>query len=125
MTFIKRTNFLVFFVVFFSAQAQEKAGLDKISAQLEEYKNDNDLKHATYSFCVLNAKTGKVLSEYNSNTALSPASTMKVLTTGAALGSLGANYRYETKIQYTGTFDSISGVITGDLVIKGSGDPTL
>ncbi|MFL5753054.1 MAG: D-alanyl-D-alanine carboxypeptidase, partial [Bacteroidia bacterium] len=80
---------------------QEAAGLAKIKTQLEEYKSDGDLKQATYSFCVLNAKTGKVVSEYNSSIALSPASTMKVLTTAAALGSLGTNFRYETKIQYT------------------------
>lgn len=122
-----RYTFLSLFLSLLAGFAfpQEAEGLKKISALLEEYRSDNDLKQASYSFCILNAKTGKVLSEHNSNTALSPASTMKVLTTGAALGSLGTNFRYETKIQYTGTFDSVSGTISGDLVIKGSGDPTL
>jgi len=33
--------------------------------------------------------------------------------------------RYETKLACTGTFDKKTGTLTGDLVIIGSGDPTL
>ncbi len=122
---VLRTSLIVLLLLSFAVSAQDHAGLQKVNALLEEYKNDKDLKPASYSFCVLNAKTGKVLCEYKSTIGLTPASTLKVLTTGAALGTLGNGFRYETKIQYTGTWDSTKGIIEGNLVIKGSGDPGL
>lgn len=97
----------------------------QISRITEEWKTDKSLKNASIGFCILNAKTSAVISEYNSTQALIPASTLKLVTTSAALGLLGSNYRYETKLAYTGTFDKKTGVIHGDLVITGSGDPTL
>jgi D-alanyl-D-alanine carboxypeptidase/D-alanyl-D-alanine-endopeptidase (penicillin-binding protein 4) len=120
-------RYAVLFLVFlsFGIQAQEKAGVDKINALLEEYKNDPQLKPAVVSFCVLNAKTGDQLVENNSKLAMTPASTLKIITTSAALGMLGSGYRYETKLMVDGNYDSITGMLTGNLVIKGSGDPTL
>lgn len=73
----------------------------------------------------MNAKTGEQLIENNSKLAMTPASTMKIVTTSAALGMLGGSFRYETKLTVDGTFDSVKGIINGNLIIKGSGDPTL
>lgn len=55
-------------------------------------------------------------------TVMCPASALKVLTTGAALGMLGPDFRFET------TFASearLLPTLDGDLVIVGGGDPTL
>jgi D-alanyl-D-alanine carboxypeptidase/D-alanyl-D-alanine-endopeptidase (penicillin-binding protein 4) len=38
---------------------------------------------------------------------------------------LGKDFKYETLLQYTGAFDKESGTLNGDLIIKGSGDPSL
>jgi len=92
---------------------------------LELWKTDKDLKSASIGYCVLDAKTSNVVSEYNSHLYLIPASTLKVVTTSAALGILGSNYKFETKIYHTGIFDKNTGVINGDLIIYGGGDPTL
>lgn len=54
---------------------------------------------------------------------LIPASTLKTVTTGLALHSLGPDYRFETGIGYTGTISD--GVLRGDLYILGGGDPVL
>lgn len=97
----------------------------QISTVVEGWKADKDLKSATLSFCVIDTKTGEVISELNSHQYVIPASTQKVITTGAALGTLGAGYRYSTKIYHTGTFSKETGVITGDVIIYGTGDPTL
>lgn len=101
----------------------------KFNAQLEQIKqnwaNDKDLKNASFGFSVLNARTSETLAEYNAHLALVPASTLKIATTSAALYLLGVNYRYETKIYYTGTLDKSSGLLKGDLIIVGSGDPSL
>lgn len=52
-----------------------------------------------------------------------PASTMKAVTTGAALHSLGPDYRFETRIGYCG--EILDGTLHGDLYIMGGADPTL
>ncbi len=97
----------------------------QISAVLETWKADKDLKSAGIGYCVLDAKTSEVVLEYNSHQFLIPASTLKVVTTAAALGILGSGYKFETRIYHTGTFDKNSGIINGDIIIYGSGDPTL
>jgi serine-type D-Ala-D-Ala carboxypeptidase/endopeptidase (penicillin-binding protein 4) len=96
--------------------------LDKV---MEDWKKDKVLANSTYAYCVLDAASGKPVAEHNSHISVIPASTLKVVTTSAALGVLGRFYRYETKIYFTGSFDKGSGVLNGDIIIKGSGDPTL
>ncbi len=97
----------------------------QIATVVESWKADKDLKSATLSFCVLDAKTGAVLNELNSHQYVIPASTLKVITTAAALGTLGPSFRYSTKIYHTGNFNKETGIVSGDLIIYGSGDPTL
>jgi serine-type D-Ala-D-Ala carboxypeptidase/endopeptidase (penicillin-binding protein 4) len=97
----------------------------QINTVLEAWKADKDLKNATIGFCVMNAKTSEIISEYNAHTFLIPASTLKAVTTGAALGLLGTGFRYETRIYHTGNFNKETGTVFGDLIIYGTGDPTL
>lgn len=52
-----------------------------------------------------------------------PASTTKIFTTLAALEVLGPEFRFETNLLRTGSVRD--GVLTGDLILKGGGDPTL
>jgi len=92
---------------------------------LEDWKKDLDLASAGIGFCVLDAKTKSLVLEQNSQMALVPASTLKVLTTYAALSKLGQNFRFETRLFYTGTFDASSGILDGDILILGDGDPSL
>ena len=97
----------------------------QIQQILQTWQEDKDLKNAGIGFCAMDAKTSTIITQYNQQLALIPASTLKVVTTSAALGLLGADFRYETKIFYTGEFDKTTGVLNGDLIILGSGDPTL
>lgn len=83
------------------------------------------MKHATWSVYVINSRTDSVIADYNGNTSLIPASTMKIVTTSAALGMLGSDYVFKTQLQYDGVFDSVSGILKGNLYIAGGGDPTL
>lgn len=96
-----------------------------IEQVVETWKADKDLANSTFAFCVLDAETGATLKEYNAHVSVIPASTLKVVTTGAALGTLGKFYRYDTRIYFTGNFDKTTGVLNGDVIIRGSGDPTL
>jgi serine-type D-Ala-D-Ala carboxypeptidase/endopeptidase (penicillin-binding protein 4) len=97
----------------------------QLSTFAEAWKNDKDLKNASIGFCVLDARTSSVITEYNAQLGLIPASTLKVVTTSAALGLLGPDFRYQTKLYYTGTLNFKTGELNGNLVITGSGDPTM
>ena len=60
---------------------------------------------------------------HNAEAALNPASVMKLVTSFAALNRLGPGYAWTTDVWADGTI--ADGVLNGNLVIKGSGDPTL
>ena len=96
-----------------------------LNKEIENLKRDKNLKHATWSVYAVNSKTDSVIADYNGSISLIPASTMKIVTTGAALGMLGSDYVFKTQIQYDGLFDSISGILKGNIYIVGGGDPTL
>ena len=59
----------------------------------------------------------------NADRAVNPASTMKLLTTIASLETLGPAYRWKTEAYLDGKLEN--GVLQGDLVFKGYGDPKL
>jgi len=66
---------------------------------------------------------GKTLVSLNAHTTRTPASVIKVMSTYSALATLGFNYRWPTKFYTTGRVKA--GVLYGDLIIKGFGDPSL
>ncbi len=92
---------------------------------VEEWQKDKDLKGAIYSYCVYDYKNDLVIAENDAHQFVIPASTLKAITTAAALKTLGNNFKFATKIAYTGTLNKESGVLNGDIIIIGSGDPTL
>jgi D-alanyl-D-alanine carboxypeptidase/D-alanyl-D-alanine-endopeptidase (penicillin-binding protein 4) len=66
---------------------------------------------------------GRVVASLNAQKSRTPASVVKAMTTYAALLKLGFNYRWPTKLYTTGRIKA--GILYGDLIIKGFGDPTL
>lgn len=66
---------------------------------------------------------GGVVLDRRGHTPLLPASTLKLVTAAAALRTLGPGFRYVTRVAATRQPDD--GVVRGDLVIVGSGDPAL
>lgn len=60
---------------------------------------------------------------HNMDTPRNPASTMKLLTTWGVLKELGAAYRWNTEVWMRGDYQN--GVLYGDLILKGYGDPFL
>ena len=58
------------------------------------------------------------------DTRLTPASTLKLLTTAAALHLLGPHHRFETKL-YASALPDSNGILNGDLILQGGGDMTL
>src|SRR5262249_24845752 len=77
----------------------------------------------TWGVLVRSLKTKDVLYSLNPRKLLLPASNMKVVTLAAAADRLGWSYAYETKLYTTGRIDG--GVLAGDLIVVGSGDPSV
>jgi D-alanyl-D-alanine carboxypeptidase/D-alanyl-D-alanine-endopeptidase (penicillin-binding protein 4) len=66
---------------------------------------------------------GAPIISHNGAKAMNPASVMKLVTTYAALEALTPAYRWKTEVYRNGTLNQ--GVLDGDLIIKGYGDPAL
>jgi serine-type D-Ala-D-Ala carboxypeptidase/endopeptidase (penicillin-binding protein 4) len=66
---------------------------------------------------------GATLLSVQATQAVNPASLAKLVTTYAALDRLGPAWRWRTPVWLTGAVKD--GVLGGDLVLRGSGDPTL
>ncbi len=77
----------------------------------------------TVSFAVADARTGEMLETYRPLVSHPPASVVKSLTTLFALETLGPGHRFRTC--FLGTTPIVNGVLNGDLVLTGTGDPTL
>ncbi|MBB2495842.1 D-alanyl-D-alanine carboxypeptidase/D-alanyl-D-alanine endopeptidase [Aquipseudomonas ullengensis] len=60
---------------------------------------------------------------YNADVSVNPASTMKLVTTYAALELLGPTYQWQTEFYADGPLKN--GVLNGNLYLKGGGDPKL
>ena len=78
---------------------------------------------ANMSVYVQNMTTGEVIDSYRENHVVPPASVMKLLTTAAALETMGPGFRFPTIIEYTGTIEN--GTLHGDLYVRGGCDPSL
>lgn len=99
-------------------------GSSSAQKSVDILKNNTLLKNASVSVLVKNLNTGKVLADINSNTAVIPASTMKIVTTASAFELLGSNYTINTTLEIDGKIDP-NGNLNGNLYINGAGDPTL
>lgn len=87
--------------------------------------NKEHVQGAAFSFYVKDLESNHVIADYNGSMIIPSASTMKLVTTATASRILGSNYRFETKIMYSGEIDSVTGQLNGDLFLIGGGDPTL
>lgn len=86
---------------------------------------DTTLIGTSYSFCFADAATGELIFGYDADRNLSSASVMKLYPTATALSLLGPDFRYSTEIWISGQFNKKRGVLNGDVIIRGGGDPAL
>ena len=67
--------------------------------------------------------TGEPLFELNAGRLMMPASNMKILTVAAAADALGWDYVFTTTLETSAPVTD--GVLMGDLIVRGGGDPTI
>lgn len=95
-----------------------------LSGSIDSLLASPQIRNAFAGVSVVNVKNGMSIYETNGNRNFLPASAVKLVTTGAALENLGADYKFTTKLYLNGSTNS-DGVFSGDIVILGSGDPTI
>jgi D-alanyl-D-alanine carboxypeptidase/D-alanyl-D-alanine-endopeptidase (penicillin-binding protein 4) len=93
------------------------------NAQIQRIVDDPELKGASISVVLSDLITGEILDSYDEDRRLCPASVWKLLTSAAALEILGPDFRFRTELSLRGKVEN--GVLYGDVVIIGSGDPSL
>ncbi|MEM9820919.1 MAG: D-alanyl-D-alanine carboxypeptidase/D-alanyl-D-alanine-endopeptidase [Bacteroidota bacterium] len=108
-----------FFFLIASANAQKS-----IEMAIDQLVKDPSLKHGSVSISVIDVESGQLLASHQPHQSLSPASSLKVVTTAMALKLLGPDYTFKTYLEYDGTIDE-TGVLKGNIFIRGGGDPTL
>jgi len=94
-----------------------------LAAALDPVLAGASLSRASVAFVVRSLDSGTTLYNRNGRTWLVPASTMKALTAVAAAERLGWGFRFETRLVAMGPV--VNGVLDGDLVVVGTGDPTI
>jgi D-alanyl-D-alanine carboxypeptidase/D-alanyl-D-alanine-endopeptidase (penicillin-binding protein 4) len=79
------------------------------------------LPPSAVSFVIVEPDSDQVVMTLNPDTPRSPASTIKTLTTFAALDMLGPIFTWQTRAWIRGVLSD--GVLDGDLILQGGGDP--
>lgn len=95
-----------------------------VASEIAKLGNDPGLSHAAWSFLAVYADTKDTIARHNEQMALPPASVMKTVSTSAALMMLGEDYTFKTRLYVRGSVTD-DGILNGDLIIRGGGDPTL
>jgi serine-type D-Ala-D-Ala carboxypeptidase/endopeptidase (penicillin-binding protein 4) len=104
--------------------AAAEAGDAALSRRLAEVLDRSGVPEGEVGVAVLRmgARPGHVFTR-SATRGLSPASVAKVLTAATALDLLGPGHRFTTRVTGRGTLEG--GVLSGDLVVHGTGDPNL
>jgi D-alanyl-D-alanine carboxypeptidase/D-alanyl-D-alanine-endopeptidase (penicillin-binding protein 4) len=108
------------------APAAKDADRDRIvrmQEALREILHNGVMRRVRVGMRVMEARTGRLFFEQRGTVLMDPASNQKVLATTTALMRLGSDWRFRTEL--TGPAPNASGVIPGDVILRGSGDPTV
>lgn len=112
----KRLIIFLFLVFSLGAEAQDDV--------FRSFLRDSVMTNASVALVVADADSSTIVYSYNPLQNLIPASTMKLVTSAAAIELLGPSFTFRTTVGYTGIITR-SGTLNGDLIIRGGGDPCL
>ena len=95
----------------------------QLQQDLNHLFGDRSIPPAIWGVHVRSLDRNQTLYSLNSRTLLIPASTLKIVTLAAAVDQLGWDFTFDTRLIATGPIKD--GVLNGDLIVQGSGDPTI
>ena len=101
---------------------RKQAAKSKAQRYVELVARNDILKNSSFGVLAM-TEGGDTLAAWDFARRLVPASNMKLITVGAAMHQLGPDFKFTTRIGYSGTVSD--GVLEGDLYIVGGGDPTI
>ncbi|HEU4558635.1 MAG TPA: D-alanyl-D-alanine carboxypeptidase/D-alanyl-D-alanine-endopeptidase [Longimicrobium sp.] len=99
------------------------AAITSLRERIETVLARPSLSRAEWGIEVRDAATGRLLYARSADRPVIPASNLKLVVTAAAAHHLPADYRYRTTVYGTGPVRE--GVLDGDLVLYGRGDPLI
>ncbi len=95
----------------------------EIRRQLAKILRHEPLEFSSPGIFIFSSETGDTLFAQNEKALLRPASNQKLITTVAALYTLGPDYNFRVTLYRTGELRN--GKLSGDLIVKGYGNPLL
>ena len=119
---MRRLSLLCYFIVF-SFSAFSQTIYSSLQAAVNKFEADPQMKHGILGLHIIDASSGKPVFSRNAALGLAVASSQKVVTAAAALELLGIKFRYNTTL--TAAANVAGNDLNGDLLVVGSGDPTL
>ncbi|MEY4522405.1 MAG: hypothetical protein RIT10_1590, partial [Bacteroidota bacterium] len=96
---------------------------NNIQLSIDDFTKKAIVKNASIGFKCYDLTNNSEIAQYNSSTALPPASTTKLFTTATVLEMLAPDFKPSTRIYVDGKLEN--GTLNGDLWIRGGGDVTL
>jgi len=119
--FIK-TNILFWIILFATTVSYTQNKQHNVHTELEKWKKSSSFESASWAFSAYNITKDSLIVSHNQQLRLVPASVLKLLTTGTML-EIAKDFRFKTIFGYKGII-SETGVLHGDIIVKGFGDPT-
>lgn len=91
--------------------------------ELNRVKAATGMKNGQFGYVLYDVSSGKLLEKERPDETLLPASTLKTVTSAAAFSILGPDFKFKTALEITGNVEG--GVLRGDVIVRGGGDPSL
>jgi len=95
----------------------------ELAARVGEVILAPQYRQGRWGLLVQDLATGQTLIQHNADQSFIPASSIKLYFCAAALAELGPKHRFETPVFRRG--EVRDGILEGDLILRGQGDPTL
>lgn len=103
--------------------ATPQPNIKNLQDNLSYVISDPNLFNAQLGLYIESVNSGEIIFAHNEHKLFISASNMKIFTTVTALLKFGPRFTYKTNIYHSNSVNE--GILKGNLIIKGSGDPTL
>ena len=120
---MKFTTTLLIVLLANVSSAQDFPANAPIPDRIQRIIDGHNLPESSFSFYVQAVGADAPRFVFNAGKPMNPASAVKIITTFAALESLGPAFTWQTELYALGPIEN--GVLRGDLLVKGGGDPFL